>query len=816
MNDLRHALRLLAKSPGFALVAVLTLAVGLGANTTVLSWVRGILLEPLPSVPDQERVLVLSGKARSGDDRSMSVPDLRSIEEDQARHGLVQVVGFDLMTLSLASGDRPEKIWGSIVTGNLFDALGVPAFVGRTFSKEEDGAPGAHPVVVLSHAFWTERFDADRGIVGRTILLNRHPFTVIGVAAPGFQGPMSGLKSDVFVPLAMQETVVPGGSRLEERGSHWMQALVRLRPGATPEQAQAALDSLAARLGKEYPDTNDGIRFVLFHFWNAPMGPSMFLRPVLAVLASMAALVLLLACANVANLLLVRALGRRREIAVRSALGADRGRLVRQLLTESLLLAVPAGVLGTLLAVGGVRLLTLFVPPVDAPVATLFRLDGPVLALTAVLTVLTGLLFGLAPALQTSPRRIAPVLRDESASVLGGGLGGRKGRARSALVVAQIALSCLLLIVAGLFVRSLRKGGEIDTGFQARNGLLAAIDLFPNGYDEARGRVFYREALRRLAALPGVESASVATYLPLDLGGSSSTNLEIDGYVPQPKEEVVIEYNIVGPNYFRTLGIPVVAGRDFGLQDDETAGCTLAVNEAMVHRYWKGVRSGDALGARLKIWGQDCTVAAVVKDGKYHQLGEPPLPFFFLSILHMYQSGSVIHVRTAGDPLALAPAVRREIRAMDPYLPLSAVKSLRQHLRISVFAQRLAASFLGAFGLLALVLATVGLYSVIRYAVSQRTREMGVRAALGAQARDITGLVVREGMILAAAGLGLGLLASLGITRFLESLLLGVSATDPLVFAAVAALLAAVCAAACWLPARQAASVDPMVALRAD
>jgi predicted permease len=806
--DLRHALRLLAKSPGFTLVALLTLAVGLGANTTVMSWIRGVLLEPLPGVPDQERVLVMSGKSRSGDDRSWSVPDLRSLQEEL---DIAQVVGVDMLTVSLTAGDRPEKLWGSIVTGNFFDALGVPVTPGRAFRKEEDGAPGAHPVVVLSHDLWTRRFGADPGMVGKTILLNRHPFTVIGVAAAGFQGAQSGLRVDLWVPVAMQETVMSGESRLNSRGSHWMQALARLRPGVTMEQAQAALDGIAARLGREYPETNDGMRFLLFRFWNAPMGPSRALMPVLVVLASMAALVLLLACANVANLLLVRALSRRREIAVRSALGAGRARLVRQLLTESLLLAVPAGLLGTVLAMGGIRLMAAFIPPVDAPVALAFHLDGQVLALTAALTVLTGLLFGLAPAVQTSPDRIAPVLRDESASTLG----GRKGRARSALVVAQIALSCLLLIAAGLFFRSLGRGGEIDPGFQTRSALLASVDLFPNGYDEARGRVFYREALRRLSALPGVESASVAIYLPLDFGGSSSTDLEIDGYVPKPKEEVVVDYNIVGPDYFRTMGIPLVAGRDFGLQDDETGPCTLAVNEAMGKKYWRG-NARAALGSRVKVWDQDCTVVAIAKDGKYQQLGEPPRPFFYMPILHMYQASSVIHIRTAGDPLALVPAVRREIREMDPYLPLSAVKSLSQHLRISVFAQRLAASFLGAFGLLALVLATVGLYSVIRYAVSQRIREMGIRAALGAQAGDISGLVVREGMILAAAGLGLGLLAAVGITRFLESLLLGVSSTDPAVFVGVTVLLAAVCAAACWLPARQAASVDPMVALRSD
>lgn len=802
MTDLRHAVRLLARSPGFTAVAVLTLAVGLGANATVLSWVRGLLIEPLPGVPRQEELLVVSGTSRNGDHRSLSIPDARSLDQDQDR---ARVVAFEVVPMSLAAGETPERVWGSIVTGSFFDVLGVRAAHGRTFRPEEDSTPKTHPVAVLAHHFWQDRFEGDPAVVGRTVLLNRLPFTVVGVAPEGFHGAQVGFRPDLWVPLAMQELVVPGGNWIDERGSRWLMGLARLRPGVSPEQADAAIQAVSARLGQDWPDTNNGVVFRLVPFWKAPEGPSGFLMPVLAVLGAMAALVLLLACANVANLLLARALGRRREIAVRSSLGAGRGRLVRQLLAESLLLALPAGALGALLALAGVRLLAAFIPPLDVPVAPVFRLDAQVLAFTAALTLTTGLLFGLAPAAQTSPSRIADVLRDESASTLG----GRKGRARSVLVAAQVALSCLLLVAAGLFLRSLRRGGEIDTGFATRSALLASLDLFPAGYDDARGRIFYRRLLERLGRLPGVESATVAALLPLGLG-SSSTNLRIDGYEPAPGEEVVIDYNNVGPGYFETLGIPV-AGRGFDLRDGEDGAPAMVVNETMARRYWPG---RSALGGRVRCQGRDFTVVGIAGDGKYNRLGEPPKAFFYVPILQLYRSRAVIHLKTAGDPLELAPTLRAEVLRLDPNLPLSAVKSMRQHLRLSLFNQRLAASFLGAFGLLALVLATVGLYSVVRYTVSQRTRELGVRMALGAQPGDVARMVLREGMVLALAGLAAGLAGAFAVTRFLEGQLLGVSATDPLVFAGVALLLAGVCALASWLPARRAAAVDPMTALR--
>jgi predicted permease len=803
MTDLRHAVRLLARSPGFTAVAVLTLAVGLGANATVLSWIRGLLLEPLPGVPRQEELLVVSGASRTGDHRSLSIPDARSLDRDQDR---ARVIAFEVTPMSLTVGQSPERVWGCIASGSFFEVLGVRAALGRTFRPEEDSTPKTHPVAVLAHHFWQDRFEGDPAIVGKTVLLNRLPFTVIGVAPEGFQGAQVGFRPDLWVPLAMQELVIPGGNWVDERGSRWLVGLARLRPGVSREQADAAIQAVSARLGRDWPDSNDGVTYRLFPYWKDPDGPSGFLMPVLAVLAAMAALVLLLACANVANLLLVRALGRRREIAVRSSLGAGHGRLVRQLLAESLVLALPAGLLGVLLALASVRLLAAFVPPLDMPLAPTFRLDAQVLAFTAALTVMTGLLFGLAPAAQAAPSRIAAVLRDESASTLG----GRKGRARSFLVAAQVALSCVLLIAAGLFLRSLRRGGEIDTGFATRSALLASLDLFPVGYDEARGRIFYRQAVERLGRLPGVESATVAALLPLGFS-SNSTNLRIDGYEPEPREEVVVSFNNVGPAYFETLGIPLKAGRGFDLRDDEHGAPAMVVNETMASRYWPG---GNALGGRVHGYGKDFTVVGIARDGKYQSLGEAPRPFFYVPILQVYRSRAVIHLRTAGDPLHLAPALRGEVRRLDPDLPLSAVKSMRQHLRLSLFTQRLAASFLGAFGLLALVLATVGLYSVIRYAVSQRTRELGVRMALGAQPRDVERMVLSEGMRLALAGLAAGLAGAFAVTRFLESQLLGVSATDPLVFAGVALLLAGVCALASWLPARRAAAVDPMAALR--
>ena len=805
LRDLRFAVRLLLKSPGFAVISVLTLAVGIGANTTVFSWMEGILLRPLPGVPRQEDVRVIWGHARDGGLRSLSVPNVRDMQKSL---GPLRVVASSITPANLTGGERPERVWAALITGDVFDVLQVKPALGRGFLPEEDGAPSAHPVVVLGYDFWQRRFLGDAKTVGSTIQLNGHPYTVVGVAPRGFIGTEVGLKMDLWVPLAMQPQLQSGGSRLDSRGSNWLQGLVRLQPGATQAQAQAALDALAVHLEKQYPDSNDGERFRLYHFWDAPSGASGILRPVLSVLGVMAALVLLLACANVANLLLVRALGRRKEVAIRISLGAGRGRLVAQLLTESLLLVTAAGGLGLLLATWASGLLLAAFPPTDAPVIPSFPIDGRVVVFAAIVSLVTGLLFSLAPAAQLASPGIALTLRDEGGAVAG----GRKGVLRSGLVVAQLIVSCVLLITAGLFLRSLGKADGIDPGFRERNILLASLDIFPNGYDEAHGKAFYRQLMEHVAARPGVEAVTVSTLVPLDFDNWSSS-LTVDGYQAAPKEEITISFFVVGPDYLHTLGIPLAGGRDFTAQDDERAPKAIIVNQAMADKYWRG---RQALGGRVKIGKEQYTVVGIARTGKYHALSETPQPFFYLPVLQDYQSGMILHVRTAGDPLRLADTMRAEVRALNPDIPLVTVKTMRQHLRIAVFTQRLAATFLGGFGVLALLLATLGLYSVIRFTVSQRTRELGVRAALGARPGQIARLVVDQGMRLAGLGLIVGVGAAFGLTRLLASQLLGVSATDPLVFLTVALLLTAVSALASWLPAQAAAAVDPNVALRAE
>jgi macrolide transport system ATP-binding/permease protein len=807
IRDLRHAFRGLLRTPGFTLVAVLTLAIGIAATATVYSWTQALFLAPLPGVSDQETVRIFTGRTRDGSQRSLSVPNFRDLQKAARESGMpVQVAAHSLTPVHLMEGERPERIWASVVSGNFFDVLGVRAAAGRTFLPEEDGAANGHPVVVLSWDFWQSRFQGDPALIGKTLRLNGHPYTVVGVAPRDFRGADIGLAIDLWVPLAMQPRIVTGGDRLEERGWGWMNAVARIAPGVTDGRAQASLEAVSAQLAKDFPGNNEGVTYLAYRFWDAPGSDTS--RRTLIVAGAMALLVLLLACANVANLLLVRALGRRRETAIRLSLGAGRGQLVRLLLAEGLALSLLAGGLAVLITAWSRRLFELLSPPVDVPVGPPPPLDGRVLAFAAAVALLTGLAFSLAPALQLTSRRLAGVLRDEGTAVSG----GRKGRLRNGLVVVQVALSCVLLITAGLFARSLRQASALDPGFSARNVLLAAVDVFPNGYDEARGRIFYRELRRRLAALPGVESASFAMMLPLS-GSSSSSSAEIEGYQPKRDEEVNVGFNFVGPGYFETLGIPVLRGRGLNAADDERAPKVAVINEAMARRYWP---NGDALGRKLNVVGDDFTVVGIVKNGSYRQLREEPQPMLYAPMLQKYVSAMILHVRTTGDPAGLVNALRAEVRALDPSLPLADVRTMGEHLRLATFDQRLLASFLGGLGAIALLLSTIGLYSVIRYAVSQRTRELGVRMALGAQPGEVARLVLGQGMVLALLGAVLGLAVAFGTGRLLANQLYGVSATDPAVFAGVLALLAAVSALASWLPARMAAGVDPMIALRSE
>ena len=807
MQDLRYALRMMRKSAATTVVAVLTLGLGIGANTTIFSWVRALLLDPLPAAREPGRLAIVAITNPDGSPMSLSYPEF--VDYRDRTKSLDGITAYDLQAVSLGGGARPERIWGMVVSGNYFDVLGVPMQHGRGFLPSEDSEPGAHAVAVISHGLWQRRFGGDVSLVGREVSINNHPFRIVGIAPPDFRGSYTGLALDVWVPLMMQNVVVPGVDRLKARGNHWLDGMVRLKGGVTRAQASSELTALAAQLHRE----GGGSATTAPRFNLAPIsraGAGEILGPLLFALLGVVAVVLLIACANMANLMLAKASQRRREAAVRLALGASRARLVRLYLTESLLLALAGGGAGFLMSQWTSGLLTALVPPTDFPVGFAIPLDGKIFLFTLAVSLATGLLVGIAPALQASATDPSPAMKgDESLA------GRQRGRRwlRGALVVAQVSLSLVLLICGGLFLRSLDRARTLNPGFEAKGVLLASLDLFPNGYDADQGRVLYRQILERVSALPGVEKASLARKVPLSFQGASSNSLNVEGYTP-PKDEVAWSfYNVVGPDYFRTLRVPLARGRDFAASDGEQDPKVAIVNQTFAQRYWPGQ---DALGRRVQ-WGEDwVTVVGVAKDERYHKLDERPAPYLFLPVLQFYRPDVTLHLRVKGDPLALAPAVQREILALDPSLPVFGTRSLEASLGASRMPQHLGGLLLGCFGLLALLMASIGLYGVLAFSVSRRVREVGIRMALGAKPADILRMVLRQGMLLTALGLVLGLAGSMVAGRLLSDLLFGVSPLDPVSFSLVPLLLAAVALLACYLPARRATRVEPSTALRTE
>jgi predicted permease len=799
-QDLRYALRMLAKAPGVTTAAVLSLALGIGANTTLFSWVSAALLHPISGVPEAGNLAVLTSTQGRDEGRSLSYLDYLDYRETP---GLAGAIAQDELTLTLGADGRADRVWALIVSDDYFDVLGVRPAVGRTFGVD-DGRAGT-ALVVISHGLWQRRFAGDPAVVGRTISINTQPFTVAGVAPAAFHGTTVGLTFDAWIPLSAQRAVLPG-DRLTSRGHRWLQVLVRLAPGTSLSQAQAALSTTAARLAATHPE-DEGLDVEVSHFWNAPVGASRLLGPVLLVLWAVVALVLLIACANVANLLLTRATMRRREVGVRLALGASRARLVRQLLTESGLLALVGGAAGVLVAVWGAGLLRSFVPPTDFPISLRPALDAGALAFALLLSIGTVFVFGLVPALQGSRVGMAGRLREEQASVVG----GSGGRLRGALVAGQLALSVLLLASAGLLVRSLRHAETMDPGFNPRGVLLASVDLFANGYDKDSGRRFFASAVESLRGLPGVTAASLIRRAPLGFGGSSSSTMSVDGYDAPPDKPAWAFTHVVGPDFFHTVGATILRGRDLTAADSETAPRAVVIDETAAQRYWAG---RDAVGSRLRLGESWYTVVGVARTMKHRQLSEPPAPHVFLPALQYYLPQATFLVRTGRDTAAVAGEVVGRLRAIDPGLPVFNVVPFEEHVQAARFQQRMAGTLLAGFGALALLLAAVGLYGVLAFAVSQRTREIGIRMALGGRARDIYFLVARQGAILIGIGVLVGLASAVAATRVLRSLLIGVSPTDPLTFALVAGVLVAVALLACAIPARRAAGVDPVVALR--
>ena len=806
LQDLRFGLRMLRRSPGFSLLAILCLTLGIGANAAVFSWVEGILFRPYPAVTHQEQLFALTGTAR-GEPELTSWPDILDLQRSCTL--IDSFIVTKIMGTSLSIGDRAEVTTGSIVSANYFDAIGVHPILGRGFEPGEDAGRNAHPVTVISYQLWKGRFKSDPQIIGKSQRLNNVVHTIVGVAPEGFYGTFVGWAMQFWVPASMEENFEGGGYKLEDRGARWIEAYVRLKPGVTRVQAQQEISAAAKQLEADFPDTNRGRGIRLWPLWQTPFNNANTLLPTLEIMLAVVAFVLLIACANVGNLLLVRSFARRHEMTVRLAIGAGRGRLLKQLFTEGLILSA-FGAAGGLLVAHWCRHALVLLFPARGGVAMHLpgEIDWRVLALSAGVCLIATLLLGLIPAMQTSKIDLAGALKSDSAGVVGGG-----GRAwvRSGLVVMQVSLSFVLLVGAGLLLQSLQKIRNTGPGFSTRNVLDTAVNLVPAGYDAPRAQSFQDELLQRVKTLPGVESAAFARMRPLSYGSFSSTVIAVDGYQPPPEEQPTVEYNEVGPEYFATMGIPLVSGREFTRADDEKAALVAVVNETMAAKYWRGK---NPIGERVQVKSRWMQVVGVAKDSKYQSVREAPKPFFYVPLRQNFSRGAGLFIRTPLSPGTMATALAREVHALDGNLALYEVITLQEQVDRSTSPRQVAVTLVGILGGLALLLAAIGLYGVMSYAVSQSTRELGLRMALGADASNLLRLVMWRGLALAAAGVVLGATVALGLTRLLGSLLYKVSPRDPLAFGSAFVVMAIAALAACLLPAWRATRTDPARALR--
>ena len=808
LQDLRYGWRQLWKHSGFTTLAIVSMALGIGANTAIFSLVDTVLLRPLP-VKDPSQLMELYGTQHQGAD--ITLQSYLNYKDYRDRNTVLSgLIAYRLAVTNMSHGGTNERAWGYLVSGNYFDVLGVKPILGRGFLPEEDKTPGAKPVTVLSYATWQKLFAADSTVIGRTVTLNGRAYTIVGVAPKGFVGTEVAYAPQMWVPIMMAKEIELGSHWLDSRDSDNLFTVGRLKPGVSTKQAEAALSVLTAQLAKEYPkdDGGRGVRLIPPGLFIPSIRNAVFAFS--SVLAVVGGLVLLLACVNLANLLLARAAGRRKEIAIRLAVGASRSRLVRQLLTESVMLSLAGGGFGLLLASWINHAVSSLKLPSDFDLLFDVRLDSRVLLFTLGLSVLTGVLFSLIPALQSSKPELVPALKEESSLA-----GFRRSRLRNSLVVLQIALSLLLLVSAGLIVRSLQAAQHLRPGFNPEHAAAISFDVALQGYDEAKGRAFYTRVLEEARALPGITSAALTENLPLSLD-YNATSIYIEGQASKSSSDLPFAIpRDVGPGYFTTMEIRL-RGRDFSPNENKTESRVAIVSETFARRFFPGrKRSASALTllARTSPIGRSSGSAG---DGKYNSLGEDPTPAVYRPLLRDYVTPVTLVARGRASSETLLATIKSETQKLDPSLTIFVAKTLEEHMNIPLFPARMAASTLGSFGVLALVLAAVGIYGVMSYVVAGRTREIGLRMALGAQSENIRGLILRQGMVLASLGAVIGLVMSFGATRMLKTLLYGVSAVDPMTFVVVTLLLGFVTFLACWIPAHRATRVDPMVTLRAE
>ncbi len=810
MQDIRYAVRVSLKNPAFTAVAVFTLAIGIAANTTVFTWIDSQLVRPIPGVKDPSSLVAFETLAPSGESVTTSYEDYRDYRDHLTLvNGLVAA---QPRTFSLGDREGVDRVWGELVSGNYFAVLGVKPLLGRVFSRDEYGdRQGAYPVAVLSYGLWQRKFGGDPGVIGRTVRVNRQQLTVIGVVPEAFQGTLTGLQFEMWVPAMMgaQLNFMPDWM-MKDRNTRSFITVARLKPGVTLAQARAEIAALGRTLAAQYPKTNQGMSATVLPVWQGHFASQSILLTPLRILMAACCLVLLIVCANVANLLLARATSRQKEFSLRLALGASRSRLVRQLLTESLLLALAGGALAIPIALWLADGLGYLLPPTSFPVVIHVQMNGDILLFTMLVCVAVCVISGLAPAWHSGRTGLGRSLAE-------GGRGGTSGAAsqkmRGLLVASEVALALVAIIGAGLFARSFAEARKISPGFDPGHVLVSHLYPSTAGYSLEDQKRFCARLRERLEAEPRVVAASYADVTPLAFSPGPWEDLQVEGYVPGPAENMKLYRNVVAPGYLGLMHISLIEGRDFTEHDDLKSNAVMIVNQTFARRYFRG---GEALGRRIRGWGHWFTVVGVAADSKYHYLNESSQPYFYVPFRQVFRQDLeiVFYLRVAGDPANAVALMRRDVQSMDPSVGIFDAMPLSESIGASLFPQKVGALLLGILGLIALVMAAAGLYSVMAYSISQRTQEIGIRMALGAGSHDVLFMVLRQGMAMTLAGLVSGTAGAIALMRLAAGALIGVSATDPSIFAAGALFLAIVAASACYLPARRATRIDPNVALR--